>query len=133
MNKISNVKYQLISVIFFVIYFIGLFPSWFSSEGVKSINGTLILSALFPLGILSAVLFVLFNIITVLGINKLYLHIISVLSLIILISLSIKLLVNWGGFSEFLSLWFYISNSALILSLIFYVAHLFNTYKTIDR
>lgn len=129
MKKISNVKLQFVSLIFFIIYFIGLFPIWFSVEGVKSINGTLILSALFPVGIVSAILFIVLNIITIFGFNKLYLHIISILSLVILIALSIRLLVNWGGFSEFISLWFYISNSALIFSLIFYVANLFNLHK----
>lgn len=129
MKKISNVKLQFVSLIFFIIYFIGLFPIWFSVEGVKSINGTLILSALFPVGIVSVFLFITLNIITIFRFNKLYLHIIGILSLVILIALSIRLLANWGGFSEFISLWFYISNSALIFSLIFYVANLVNLYK----
>lgn len=129
MKKIGNVKLQFVSLIFFAIYFIGLFSSWFSASGTKSIHGTLILSGLFPIGIISISLFIILNIISIIKLNKLCFHIINILSLIILIILSIRLLINWGGFSSHLCLGFYISNLSIIFSLIFYISNLFNLYK----
>lgn len=129
MKKNNNLKLQFVSLIFFTIYFIGSFFSWFSAPGVKSIHGTLVFSSLFPIGIISISLFTILNIISVVKLNKLYIHIINILLLIILVFLSIRLLINWGGFSEHICPSFYISNLSIIISLILYIANLFNLNK----
>ncbi len=128
-KKIESLNLQFVSLFFFAIYFIGLFSPWFSVTGIKSIYGTLILSSLFPVGIISIILFIMFNIICIARSNKLYLHIINISLLILLIILSIRLLVNWGGFSKYLCLGFYFSNSSIFVSLIFYIANLFDLQK----
>lgn len=125
MKKINDIKFQLVSLAFFVIYFIGSFFPWFSSPGVKSIDGTLIFSALFPIGIVSVILFIVLNVISIIKIDKLYIHITNILLLTILIILSLKLLIKWGGFSEFLCFNFYISNLSIVISLIFYILYLY--------
>lgn len=125
MKKNSNIKLQLISLIFFAIYFIGLFFPWFSAPEIKSRHGTLILTAMFPIGIISISTFIILNIISIVRLNKLYMHIINIFLLIILVILSLRLLINWGGLSEYICLSFYISNSSIILSLIFYIINLY--------
>ncbi len=125
MKKINNIKLQFVSLVFFTIYFFGSFFPWFSSPGLKSIHGTLIFSALFPIGIVSVILFIILNVISIIKIDKWYIHISNIFLLIILILLSLRLLIKWGGFSEFLCFSFYISNISIIISLIFYISNLF--------
>lgn len=129
MKKSNNVKLQSVSLIFFIIYFIGSFFSWFSVPGLKSIHGTLVFSSLFPIGILSVLLFIMLNVISIVKLNKMYMHIINVLLLIIISLLSIRLLINWGGFSEYICPAFYISNISIIFSLIFYIINIFSLNK----
>lgn len=131
MKKINNIKYKGISLAFFAVYFITLFPKWYDI-GDKTQPGTLVLSTLFPCGIIAISLFVIFNIVFFVRANKLYIqiivHITNILALIVLILLSIRLVNYWDGFSS-LCFSFYISNLSLILSLIFYIADLFKMYK----
>jgi len=130
MKKINNIKYQIISLILFAVYFISLLPAWFSVEGVKNVSGTLILSALFPLGITAAASFSIINLISIIKTNKLYMHLINIIFLITLLILSARLLLNWGGFSKNISFWFYFSNTALIFSFIFYIINMCKMNKT---
>ena len=127
MKKIDDINLRFVSLAFFIIYFIGLFFPWFSSPNVKSIQGTLVFTSLFPIGIVSAILFIILNVILIIGIDKLYIHFINIISLLILVLLSLRLFIVWGGFSKFLCIGFYVSNLSIIISLIFYIADLFKT------
>ena len=116
--KLRQIKYQIVSIIFFTIFFISLFFPWQYAPGLKIREGTLVLSSLFPIGILAVAVFVVINIITIVKNSKLYLHLINLVPLIVLFILSIRMHLH---LDENVGAAFYISIISLVLSFIFYL------------
>lgn len=118
--KLEIKKHQLFSIAFFGVFLIGLFFPWFDALGIKVISGTLILSSLFPIGIIAVVAFSVLNFITIVLKNSIYIHIANIYPLIVLALLTLRLVGKYDEFS--LSYGFYISLISLALSFIFCVA-----------
>lgn len=116
MKNLYSSKYQIISLVFFAVFFISLFFPWQYAPGVKIRPGTLILSSLFPIGILAVAVFIIINIITIAKANKLYLHIINLTPLVVLFALSIRMHLH---LDEAVGIAFYVSIISLMLSFVF--------------
>ena len=106
MMKIKNKAFLLLSILFFVMYFYSLFKEWFIAEGVRIHNGTLVLTSLFPLSVIIMIIYFISLTFSFFKHKTLYNYIV-VLTLISLLILSIRLLISWGGISNFITFWFY--------------------------
>lgn len=115
--KLEIKKYQLLSIAFFGAFLIGSIFPWFNALDIKIVSGTLILSALFPLGIIIVIAFIALNFITIVLKNSIYIHIANIYPLIVLALLTMRLVGKYDEFS--LSYGFYISVISLALAFIF--------------
>lgn len=121
-DKLEIKRYQLFSIAFFGAFLIGLLFPWFNQLDIKVVSGTLILSSLFPIGIIAVAAFSVLNFITIVLKNNIYIHIANIYPLIVLALLTLRLIGKYDEFS--LSYGFYISIISLALSFIFCVANI---------
>lgn len=122
LKKLEIKKYQLFSIAFFGAFLIGLIFPWFNALDIKIVPGTLILSALFPFGIIAVFAYIALNLITVIFKNNVYIHIANLYPIIVLALLTLRLVGKYDEFS--LSYGFYISIISLALTFIFSVANI---------
>lgn len=121
MQNFSKIKYQIVSIGLFAVFFISLLFPWYYVPGLKTRPGTLILSSLFPLGVLAVAAFIIINIVTIAKASKLYLHVINLIPPIVLLILSIRMYLY---LDEGIGIAFYISITSLVLSFVFYLINL---------
>ena len=125
--KIEIKMYQLLSIFFFGIFLIGLFFPWFSDIGLKVIHGTLLLSSLFPYGIILVLVFLGINLITITRKNRIYLHAINILPLAAFALLSLRLVTKYDEMP--LGFGFYISMISLALTFVFCIVNILRFKK----
>lgn len=128
--KIQIKKFNLISMIFFGTFLIGLFFPWFSDVGLKVINGTLLLSSLFPAGIIIVLIFLGINLFAIMQNSRVFIHLLNILPLAALALLLLRLVEKYDempwGFG------FYISMISLGLTFVFSIVNILRFNKTGD-
>lgn len=118
-------KRQITALVFFGVFVVLLFPNWLDT-GVKTVSGTLLFSALFPIGILAAAAFVLLQFASFFSqkANHILVHVSSGAALIVLYILAIRTLIYFGGPSEMIRPACYISISCLLISFLLQTIHI---------
>lgn len=110
-------KYQLFSIAFFGLFLIGVFFPWFHEAGLKTVRGTLVLSSLFPAGIVAVIIFFGINFMAIIRKSSIFIHGLSLLPLVALALLTVRI---FGKYDEFpLGYGFYISVVSLALAFLF--------------
>ena len=120
--KLKIKKYQLFSIAFFGAFLLGLLFPWFNALNINIVHGALILSAFFPIGIITVIAFIALNLITIVFKNNVYIHIANLYPLFVLALLTLQLVGKYDEFS--LSYGFYISMISLALTFVFSVANI---------
>lgn len=120
-------KRQITTLVFFGVFVVLLFPNWLDT-GVKAVSGTLLFSALFPIGILAAAAFVLLQLASFFSqkANHILVHVSSGAALIVLYILAIRTLIYFGGPSEMIHPACYISISGLLIATLLQIMHMCN-------
>ena len=113
---------------FFGVFLIGLFFPWFSDIGLKVIHGTLLLSSLFPYGVILVLVFLGINLITITRKSRIYLHAINILPLTALALLSLRLVAKYDEMP--LGFGFYISMISLALTFVFCIVNILRFNKS---
>lgn len=126
--KLEIKKYQLVSMFFFGIFLIGLFFPWFNDIGLKVINGTLLLSSLFPYGIILVLIFLGINFIAITLKNSIFFHVLNIVPLAALALLSLRLVAIYDEMP--LGYGFYISMISLALTFVFNVVNILRYNKS---
>ena len=116
--KAKTNLFNVLSVVSFVLYFITLFPIWFDAS-IKWISGSLVLSRHFPLSEIFIAVFAVCSILSFVKSKAAYSWI-ALIALILQGVLTIELILWWHGLT-FITVWFYISFSFLVISVIFMV------------
>ena len=120
--KFEIKKYQLFSIAFFGAFLISLFFPWFNIMDISVLSGTLLLSALFPFGIIAVTAYIALNLIAAAFKNNSYIHIANLYPLIALMLLIMQLAGKYNEYS--LSYGFYISIICIALAFIFSIVNI---------
>lgn len=110
-------KYQLFSIAFFGLFLIGMFFPWFDATGLKTVQGTLVLSSLFPAGIVAVILFFGINFIAIIRKSSIFIHGLNLLPLAALALLTVRIFAKYDEMP--LGYGFYISTVSLALAFLF--------------
>ena len=117
LEKSEIKRYHFFSIAFFALFLIGMFFPWFSAIGTKVIQGTLILSSLFPAGIIAILIFLGINFIAIMQKNNVFICMFNTLPLASLALLTMRLVAKYDEMP--LGFGFYISIISLALSFLF--------------
>ena len=110
-------KYQFFSITFFGLFIIGTFFPWFDATGLKTVQGTLILSSLFPAGIIAVFIFFGLNFVAIIRNSGVFVHTLNILPTVALALLTVRLVAKYDEWP--LGYGFYISVVSLALSFLF--------------
>ena len=110
-------KYQFFSISFFGLFIIGTFFPWFDAQGLKTVQGTLVFSSLFPAGIIAVFIFFGLNFIAIIRKSGVFVHTLNSLPLVALALLAVRIVAKYDELP--LGYGFYISTVSLTLSFFF--------------
>ena len=128
--RIQIKKYHLISLLFFGMFLIGLFFPWFSDIGLKVVHGTLLLSSLFPAGIIIVLIFLGINLFAIMQNSRVFIHLLNILPLAALALLSLRLVEKYDEMP--LGFGFYFSMISLGLTFVFSIVNILRFNKPGD-
>lgn len=133
MKPKNNLWLQITSFIIWVGYIITIFNPWFVAVGIRTINGEIIFTSLFPLAICLMLLYLITLLVCFFNSSRISVNYIGLTMLILELILSIRLFVIWGGFTSMITNYFYINNLLLLLAIVMEIFKIINKKRYINK